>query len=146
MPGSKSIRVFPSNSFTMDLSGHKKEVSLCDEMSKSVTNSSDWDWNSDKTCFWLKERNIYYNHLCVECSTRLSYPIRVENCPQCKLKLRSVPISLGKIESASSKEWGSGMNKIPVVPDHMLSAAKQDLKDNPVPEAGFDWDYLKDNL
>lgn len=114
-------------------------------MAQSIT-IGDWQWNSDKTGFWLAERNIYYNHICNSCKMDFSYPVKKDVCPVCNGAIKCREVSLGKIEAASSKEWSSTMNKVPVVNEHMVAAAQQDIREHPMQEAGFDWQHLKDNV
>ncbi len=145
MPGSKNIRVFSFGFFSPDNNGRKKEAEICAKL--GVLSGSDWTWSSDSTCFWLSERSNYYSHRCDSCKASFNYPKEIVTCPICNnLSLKNKQVSLGKIESATSREWSSTMNKNSEVDSHYVVAAKEDLKANPIPEATFDWGHLKDNL
>lgn len=145
MPGSKSIRIFES-SLGADSQSLRQEVETC--LKLSAANPFDGcGWNSDKTAFWLNERNEFFSHLCQECKCRFHYPTSVSVCPKCDAEgVKSAKRWLGKIEAASSKEWNRSSDKYGELDPHYVAAAKQDLQEHPVHEEGFDWGYLKDNL
>jgi hypothetical protein len=145
MPGSKSIRVF-TEGFGEDTQSLKLEAEVCGKLADANPHS-ECGWNSIKTTFWINERSEYFSHFCPGCGCKFNYPVSVKACPKCDLTdLKSVGRWIGKIEAASSKEWNRSSDKRGELNPHFVEAAKQDLREHPVHEEGFDWGYLKDNL
>lgn len=116
-------------------------------MSQAVGKQEGWEWNTDKTSFWLKERNNYFTHRCESCKKDFNYPVPVSHCPVCSSKIEKCRARwVGRIEPPSEKEWNNSTSKQPNVNPELAAMARQELAANPVQEAGFDWQHLRDNL
>lgn len=146
MPGSKSIRVF-NQWFAMDSKSQLREGDICSDMAGKITSNDGWEWDSEKKCFWLKEKNVYYNHACETCKKNFNYPVSVEVCPVCSDKVsKCKAVWVGRVEPPSEREWDNSQNKRGEVDPTLVQRAKEDLAKNPVKEEGFDWQHLRDNI
>lgn len=116
-------------------------------MAGRVTTSNGWDWDPEKKCFWLEEKNHYFNHVCETCKKDFSYPVQIEVCPVCSAKVSKCrAVWVGRVEPLSEREWDNSQNKRQELDPGLVQRAKDDLAKNPVKEESFDWQHLRDNL
>jgi len=145
MPGAKNIKVFVGR-FGLDKKSQAKEIEICQKIASDLAGAvtaNHWEWSSDKTSFWVDNKNHYFTHDCKgECDDSFDYPIPLKRCLVCGKE--GMGITKKKVRRTS----GLGQNT--PIGRHMeyhLKQASEDVKDNPRPEEGaIDWDYLRDNM
>lgn len=116
-------------------------------MASNIAENDGWGWDSEKKCFWLKEKSHYFNHVCEACRKDFNYPVTVEKCPVCSNAVsRCKAVWVGRVEPPSEKEWDNSQNKRGELDPALVQRAKEDLAQNPVKEESFDWQHLRDNL
>lgn len=146
MPGSKSIRVF-SGWFGMDSKSQIKETEICISMAESIIDNPGWTWDSEKKCFWLQEKSHYFKHSCETCKKEFNYPVSIKYCSVCSSEIaKCKAVWIGRVEPLSEKEWDNSQNKSGELDPQLVQRAKEELSVNPVQEAGFDWQHLRDNI
>jgi len=145
MPGTKNIRVF-TGWFGISKKSKAQESEICVKFAESISGAvfaNKWEWSSDKTSFWVDNKNHYFNHECLgECDNSFDYPVPLKKCLVCNGgNLNTTKKTVGRV-------GGVGENTpIGQHSEYHLKNAKEDLKNNPRPEEGaIDWDELRDNL
>ncbi len=149
---SKNIRVFP-DWFGIDNKSIREHQAFCEFLYNKIQ-PNNWEWSSDKSCFWLEEKSCYYTYYLDDGSKtpkQFNLPVKIESIvleisenTVTELKPGSIGVkgigkmTIGKIHGSEAQRTYSGE-----VDPFYFEQAKQELQENPIPQAGFDWDVVK---
>jgi hypothetical protein len=136
----KNIRVF-AGWFGIDAKSKKAEAELASLLRLKFPSES-VVWTDDNTSFWIEEKSIYVKHFCSN-GSYFNYPIKVSEIPG-KIDIIITRVERIRVEKIRGAEDRSQDN--PGDFGYYSKLAKEDLKEHPVQEQGFDWDHVKNEI
>ena len=153
MANSKNIRVLDDWFRGIDnktVAEHKK---LCEFLYEKVQPNT-WQWSSDKTSFWVEQKSSYYTYYMddgLKTPRQFNLPVKIDGIvfdiqknsattfPEGQIRVKGISEkNLGKIHGSESNRTYSGE-----IDPYYFNQAKQELQENPIPQASFDWDVVK---
>ena len=137
---SQNIRIF-TKWFGIDSKSKKAEAELA-ALLREKNPCENISWTEEGTSFWAEEKTSYIRHFCSDGSS-FNYPVKVSEIPG-KIDiiiLRAERFRIGKIRGAEDR-LQDNVGEL----DYFSKLAKQDVKDNPIPEQGFDWEHVRKEI